>query len=289
MKKLLKRLEILNTAIDLDDKDLIASQQSALKQIVNDNSYSDALQSEISIVISDLETGKLDEAHATIKSFLLACYGGNNLSGTPLANELGQLSAQFSEYIMQRDGIIRRTEYFIHDYTAQCGQALEELLRIQKSAAEEKLRQAEEEYATAELKLQKLIEQRNLNQAFPSKESNRAQNEAYREALILLCQTGCDPETSTALQTAYTVGHIEDINQITDSLRKRATEIKSNNEEISILIDIANKEIEKLKNELETLNQDETCKLINTVQNPEIRRKFLNAQEAMIRRQIAAA
>ncbi|AJJ64663.1 coiled-coil domain-containing protein [Yersinia aldovae] len=140
MKKLIKRLEIIKSAIELEDDDIIRQQLSYLK-----SEPQDAVLVSIAIAI---EQGKFTHALDAISTWLGSKQAVTHWQDVELSAcklELKALEEQLRELIVQRDERLQLLDDFNDLYLVRLGPLMKKILHLRKQLAENTLRRAEAE------------------------------------------------------------------------------------------------------------------------------------------------
>lgn len=140
MKKLIKRLEIIKSAIELEDDDIIRHQLPYLK-----HETQDAI---LCFIATSIEQGKFTAALEAISAWLSNKQGvaqWQNLELAACKLELKALEEQLRELIDKRNERIQLLDDFNDLYLVRLGPLMKQILHLRKQLAESTLRKAEAE------------------------------------------------------------------------------------------------------------------------------------------------
>ena len=151
MKKILKRLELISSAIDLEENEMIEEQVAKLREL--------SIDSEVQEILEMIENRRYENVISSITTYVhrfsgVAVYEDPQIQGLKvelsiLEKELNRLSATKNEYLAEINA-------FTSDYYRYLGVILEEILRLQEEVAqksydrgeidEEELKASKDEY-----------------------------------------------------------------------------------------------------------------------------------------------
>lgn len=140
MKKLIKRLEIIKSAIELEDDEMIRLQLPYLK--------SEAQDPELTFIAVAIEQGKFTAALEAISAWLVNKQSVTQWQDLELAAcklELKALEEQLRELIDKRNERIQLLDDFNDLYLVRLGPLTKQILHLRKQLAESTLRKAEAE------------------------------------------------------------------------------------------------------------------------------------------------
>ncbi|BFI60636.1 DNA repair ATPase [Yersinia pseudotuberculosis] len=140
MKKLIKRLEIIKSGIELEDDDIIRHQLPYLKSETQDPV--------LVFIVMAIEQGKFTQALDTIATWLGSKQGVIQWQDIELAAcklELKALEEQLSELIDKRNERIQLLDDFNDLYLVRLGPLMKQILNLRRQLAESTLRKAEAE------------------------------------------------------------------------------------------------------------------------------------------------
>ncbi len=140
MKKLIKRLEIIKSSIELEDDDIIRHQLPYLKSETQDPV--------LVFIVMAIEQGKFTQALDAIATWLGSKQGVIQWQDIELAAcklELKALEEQLSELIDKRNERIQLLDDFNDLYLVRLGPLMKQILNLRRQLAESTLRKAEAE------------------------------------------------------------------------------------------------------------------------------------------------
>ncbi|AJJ54054.1 hypothetical protein BZ17_3012 [Yersinia pseudotuberculosis IP 32953] len=140
MKKLIKRLEIIKSGIELEDDDIIRHQLPYLKSETQDPV--------LVFIVMAIEQGKFTQALDAIATWLGSKQGVIQWQDIELAAcklELKALEEQLSELIDKRNERIQLLDDFNDLYLVRLGPLMKQILNLRRQLAESTLRKAEAE------------------------------------------------------------------------------------------------------------------------------------------------
>ncbi|WP_412126507.1 DNA repair protein [Yersinia pestis] len=140
MKKLIKRLEIIKSGIELEDDDIIRHQLPYLKSETQDPV--------LVFIVMAIEQGKFTQALDAIATWLGSKQGVIQWQDIQLAAcklELKALEEQLSELIDKRNERIQLLDDFNDLYLVRLGPLMKQILNLRRQLAESTLRKAEAE------------------------------------------------------------------------------------------------------------------------------------------------
>ncbi|QHB32619.1 DNA repair protein [Yersinia canariae] len=140
MKKLIKRLEIIKSGIELEDDDIIRNQLPYLKSETQD--------AVLVFIVMAIEQGKFTHALEAISAWLGSKQGVTQWQDIELSAcklELKALEQQLSDLIDKRNERIQLLDDFNDLYLVRLGPLMKQILNLRKLLAESTLRKAEAE------------------------------------------------------------------------------------------------------------------------------------------------
>ncbi|MFA3761080.1 DNA repair protein [Yersinia sp. 2466 StPb PI] len=140
MKKLIKRLEIIKSAIELEDEDIIRQQLPYLK--------SESQDAVLAFIAMEIEQGKFTHALDAIAAWLASKQAVTQWQDLELAAckmELKALEEQLRELIDKRNERVQLLDDFNDLYLVRLGPLMNKILQLRKQLAECTLRKAEAE------------------------------------------------------------------------------------------------------------------------------------------------
>ncbi|WP_145572863.1 DNA repair protein [Yersinia mollaretii] len=140
MKKIIKRLDIIKSAIELEDDDIVRQQLPYLK--------SEAEDAALVFIVMAIEQGKFSDALKAISAWLNNKHGVTQWQDLELAAcklELKALEEQLRELIDKRNERIQLLDDFNDLYHVRLGPITKQILNLRKQLAESTLRKAEAE------------------------------------------------------------------------------------------------------------------------------------------------
>lgn len=140
MKKIMKRLEIIKSAIELEDDDIVRQQLPYLKCEADD--------AVLVFIVATIEQGNYSNALKAISTWLNSHHGVTQWQDLELAAcklELKALEEQLSELIDKRNERIQLLDDFNDLYHVRLGPITQQILNLRKQLAESTLRKAEAE------------------------------------------------------------------------------------------------------------------------------------------------
>ncbi|AKF38204.1 TPA: DNA repair protein [Yersinia enterocolitica] len=140
MKKLIKRLEIIKSGIELEDDDIIRHQLPYLKGETQD--------AVLVFIVMAIEQGKFTHALEAISAWLGSKQGVTQWQDIELSAcklELKALEEQLSDLIDKRNERIQLLDDFNDLYLVRLGPLMKQILNLRKQLAESTLRKAEAE------------------------------------------------------------------------------------------------------------------------------------------------
>lgn len=140
MKKLIKRLEIIKSGIELEDDDIIRHQLPYLKSETQD--------AVLVFIVMAIEQGKFTHALEAISAWLGSKQGVTQWQDIELSAcklELKALEEQLSDLIDKRNERIQLLDDFNDLYLVRLGPLMKQILNLRKQLAESTLRKAEAE------------------------------------------------------------------------------------------------------------------------------------------------
>ncbi|AHM73981.2 DNA repair protein [Yersinia hibernica] len=140
MKKLIKRLEIIKSGIELEDDDIIRHQLPYLKSETQD--------AVLVFIVTAIEQGKFTQALEAISAWLTSQQGVTQWQDIELSAcklELKALEQQLSDLIDKRNERLQLLDDFNDLYLVRLGPLMKQILNLRKQLAESSLRKAEAE------------------------------------------------------------------------------------------------------------------------------------------------
>ena len=138
MKKLIKRLEIIKSGIELEDDDIIRQQLPYLKSETQD--------AVLGFIVMAIEQGKFTQALDAISAWLASQQGVTQWQDIELSAcklELKALEEQLSDLIDKRNERIQLLDDFNDLYLVRLGPLMKQILNLRRQLAESTLRKAE--------------------------------------------------------------------------------------------------------------------------------------------------
>jgi len=184
MKKILKRLELISSAIDLEENEMITEQVAKLKEL--------PIDSDVQEILEMIEACRYENVLDSIGSYIhrfrgVSIYTDPQIQGLKvelslLEKELNRLSQTKNEYLAQINA-------FTSDYYRHLGAILEEILRLEREIAQRAFDRGEideEQLKTSKDEYQSFYEEaitQSKEQSFSlSQEEERELKQLYRKA-----------------------------------------------------------------------------------------------------------
>lgn len=141
MTQTLKRLELIKTAIDLDDEEIIALQIAKLETLTTNE--------ESQQILTLLKTQSYTQAKEQIEAYLGRCSSAVQYSDPALEEgkkTLAHLEELLQELSQTKNTHLQNIETFNIEYTLRLGQSIQKILKLKKELAEKKLRAKQTEF-----------------------------------------------------------------------------------------------------------------------------------------------
>lgn len=293
MQKLLKRLSIIQSAINLEDDELIAGQLTHLQPLLAEHP---TLSARLNPIVRALQALDYAKAYQDITQFLseqsqMSVYSDPEISALRL--ELAGLEKQMAQLQYQKDDCIKTLHQFNAQYHAQLGQRLQKMLQLRlmishfysqsQKVSEKEREHAWQEYQEYQQHFQDFYQENQKQSEKPQiqplndNELKRLKT-AYRKACRL-----CHPdmmadelkqkatEVFQQLTDAYQEQNLALVEQIlfklqTDGIFDVASERVNNKDKLKQHIEQLRQAIMDIQAELYALQHDETYQTIQTLQ-----------------------
>lgn len=301
MKKILKRLELISSAIDLEENEMIAEQVAKLREL--------SLDDDVLEILEMIENRRYENVISSITTYVhrfsgLTVYADPQIQGLKvdlsiLEKELNRLSETKNEYLAEINA-------FTSDYYRHLGAILEEILRLKQEIAqkaydrgqidEEKLKESKDEYKSF---YEEAMTQSKEQTLTLSKEEEKELKKLYRKASKLthpdtVAEVFKEEATKIyiALNSAYKRKDLAKVKEILKGLESGKTfafgsdEI-NDKEHLRKKSEILRKKIDIIKKEIEALLQSDIYRTIKETDDLDayfnaLKESLINEKEELI-------
>lgn len=272
MKKILKRLELISSAIDLEENEMITEQVAKLKEL--------NLDSDVQEILKMIEECRYENVISAIGTYIhrfrgVTVYTDPQIQGlkvelSMLEKELNRLSQTKNEYLSQINA-------FTSEYYRHLGAILEEILRLQQEIAQREFNQGKidkEQLHTSQEAYKSFYEEaitQSKEQSFSlSQDEERELKKLYRKASMLTHPDIVADEFKEeatkifiALNSAYKRKDLAKVREILEGLESEgafayASDTIDDKELLRKKSETLREKIESIKEEIEEILQSET-------------------------------